>query len=60
MTRFKEKRRIDAAIGNRDVPELKWAQAYCRMRINLASRKDHLKTWQQQLSEVESAMKPQD
>ncbi len=60
MTRFKEGRRIDAAIKGRDPPELQWAHGYCRMRIQYAVRKDHRKTWENRLREVQAAMEQQE
>jgi hypothetical protein len=45
MSRFKELNRIQAAIKNVDRPELDWALSFCRLRLNLASRKDHTKHW---------------
>ena len=38
MTRFKELRRIEAAIEHRNQAELRWAADYCRMRIRIAPR----------------------
>ncbi len=47
MTRFKEKRRIDAAIDHGNKAELEWALSYCAMRIRLATTtmKHHEKHW---------------
>ena len=45
MTRFKELRRIEAAIKNRDKSELDWALSYCTMRLGLAADKQHIKYW---------------
>ncbi len=45
MTRFKELRRIQAAIKYRNESELRWAVEYCQMRLRLATRKDHAKYW---------------
>ncbi len=45
MTRFKEKRRIDRAIEHSDEPELRWALAYCEMRLRIAPMKHHEKHW---------------
>ena len=38
MTRFKELRRIEAAIENCDSKELIWARDYCAMRIKVANQ----------------------
>jgi hypothetical protein len=55
MTRFKEGRRIAAALKNRDARELDWAASYCRMRIEVATRKDHLKHWQALHRKIQAA-----
>jgi len=41
MTRFKELARIQAAIKHKDESELRWADWYCRMRQQVATRKYH-------------------
>jgi hypothetical protein len=46
MTRFKELKRIEAAIEHKNNADLQWALEYCRMRLSLAPRKDHQKHWQ--------------
>lgn len=56
MTRFKEKRRIDAAIKNGDFAELKWALGYCQMRLRLSTVAYHVKYWRKTLKNVESAI----
>ena len=56
MTRFKEKRRIDAAIKHRDFRELRWAQGYCAMRLAIARRADHEKDWRRLAKKVEAAL----
>ena len=45
MTRFKELARIQAAIKQRNEPELRWAVEYCQMRLRIATRKDHARYW---------------
>jgi hypothetical protein len=45
MSRFKELRRIEAAIKNAHKTDLVWADSYCTMRIRTAIRKDHEKYW---------------
>ena len=57
VTRFKEGRRIEAALKNSDASELEWAATYCRMRIGLATRKDHLKHWQALHRRVATALR---
>jgi hypothetical protein len=61
MSRFKELRRIQAALENSNRAELAWAAAYCAMRLSIATRKDHQKYWRnlqlkvaQHLSELSS------
>jgi hypothetical protein len=39
MTRFKELRRIERAIENRDRPDLEWAAQYCRLRLSVTRTK---------------------
>ena len=56
MTRFKEKRRIEAAIKNKDIRDLEWAQGYCAMRIRLATRADHEKHWRALATKVDAAV----
>jgi hypothetical protein len=56
MTRFKEKRRIDAAIKNGDLDELKWALQYCQMRLRLSSIAHHEKYWRKEIKIVEDAI----
>jgi hypothetical protein len=38
VTRFKELRRIEAAIEHKNNSELQWALAYCETRIKLAAK----------------------
>lgn len=45
VARFKEKRRIDAAIDHGNKTELEWASSYCAMRLRLARTKHHEKHW---------------
>ena len=56
MTRFKELRRIEAAVEHRNRPELQWAAAYCKMRLQIAIRKDHQKYWRDIEENVKQAM----
>jgi len=56
MTRFKEKRRIDAAILHRNRSELEWARSYCKMRLGIAPMKHHQKHWGKILKKVEAAL----
>jgi hypothetical protein len=45
MTHFKELQRIELAIEHRDQTELDWAISYCKMRLQIAGKKEHLKYW---------------
>lgn len=60
MTRFKEGRRIEAAVNSRNGDELKWALSYCRMRLSIAVRKDHRKHWLQLAEKVTRALRALD
>lgn len=56
MTRFKEKRRIEAAIQYSNPDELKWALEYCKMRLKLSPMAHHEKYWRKILENVENAI----
>jgi hypothetical protein len=56
MTRFKELQRINAAIENRNESELRWAEAYCRMRLQIAIKREHTKSWRDIQRKVQSAL----
>ncbi len=56
MTRFKELRRIQKAIQNKDIKELQWARSYCRMRLKIVALKQHEKTWKKRLEDVQAAL----
>jgi hypothetical protein len=56
MTRFKELSRIEAAIENKDEPELKWALSYCKMRISVAFNKRHVQAWRSREQAIEKAV----
>ena len=45
MTRFKEKKRIDAAIEHENKTELEWGLGYCQQRLAIAPLKSHQKHW---------------
>ena len=55
MTRFKESKRIEAAIRHGNKVELEWAKSYCSMRVQAAVRKDHKKYWREVLESVVNA-----
>ncbi len=56
MSRFKEGRRITVALDSRDRKELEWAECYCRARLSVAVRKDHIKHWQALLRKTSKAL----
>ena len=56
MTRFKELQRINAAIENRNESELRWAEAYCRMRLQIAIKREHTKSWRDMQRKIKSAL----
>jgi hypothetical protein len=56
MTRFKELSRIEAAIENRNVADLRWALGYCKMRLSIAARKEHMKHWKRVENKVIQAL----
>jgi hypothetical protein len=60
MTRFKELARIEAAIENGDLDELRWAAAYCTMRLSILSRKEHIAYWESVRRKVASAIKTEE
>ena len=55
MTRFKELRRIEAAIEHKTQTELQWAADYCRMRIRIAPTKRAAEHWRKLERRVISA-----
>jgi hypothetical protein len=56
MTRFKELKRIEAALEHKDRAALQWALGYCTMRIKIATRKEHVKEWREIESKVKAAL----
>jgi len=56
MSRFKELNRIDDAIKNANKAELEWADSYCRMRLQIATLKDHQKFWRNLQRDVSKAL----
>lgn len=57
MTRFKELRRIQAALEDTNESELRWAQSYCRMRVSIAARKEHTTYWRGMERKVADALR---
>jgi hypothetical protein len=56
MTRFKELRRIEAAIEHKNKSDLEWALGYCKIRLQTAPRKDHQQHWRKIEKEVRNAL----
>jgi hypothetical protein len=60
MTRFKELRRIEAAILHRNEAELRWALEYCEMRVKIASQVATMKRqgpyWRRMEKQVRAAL----
>ena len=56
MTKFKELRRIKAAITHGNIAELQWALRYCEMRVAVATMKEHAKFWTKRGAEVRAAL----
>ena len=54
MTRFKELRRIEAAIEHDNKEEINWSLAYCKTRLQHAKLKQHIKHWQQLIDKLSS------
>ncbi len=56
MIRFKELKRIEAAVDHRNKNELEWSLAYCRSRLSIAPLKQHKKHWEKLISELENTL----
>jgi len=56
MTRFKELARIEAAIKQGNDADLRWALDYCKMRLSIATRREHLMHWKQVEKDVTQAL----
>jgi len=54
VTRSKELRRIERAITDRDVPELRWALAECELRQRHS--KEHSDRWYQIEKRIRAAL----
>jgi hypothetical protein len=57
MTRFKELRRIQAAIQHRNESELRWADDYCRMQVKTAILNKHKSYWKGIQRDVDRALR---
>jgi hypothetical protein len=56
MTRFKELRRIEAAIEHRNEAELRWALGCCQMRLRILTMKRHEKEWRRLEKEIRTIL----
>lgn len=56
MTRFKELRRIEAAIEHKSLCELEWALGYCASRQKIAPDKRAQETWRRRAERVKVAL----
>ncbi len=56
MTRFNELKRIERAIKNSDKEELEWSLHYAKMRISIATTKEHIKYWRKVSNKVSNAL----
>jgi len=57
MTRFKELKRIQAAIQHRTESELRWADEYCQMRVRTAILNKHKSYWKGIQRDVDRALR---
>ena len=55
MTRFKELRRIEAAILHKNQSELEWAESFCKHRLSTAQMKSHEKYYRKLLGKLDAA-----
>jgi len=56
MTRFKELRRVEAAIEHKNEAELRWSLWYAQMRARIAPNKRHEKYWQDMKCKIQAAL----
>jgi hypothetical protein len=56
MTRFKELARIERAMRDGHAADLRWAQSYCRSRIEIATDKRSAKYWSELSAKVQEAL----
>lgn len=54
MTRFKELKRIESAIENKDEKEILWAIAYCKSRLSITKLKSQVKYWKNMINQLEN------
>lgn len=57
MTRFKELKRIQAAIQHKATSELRWADEYCGMRVRTAILNKHKSYWKRIQRDVDRALR---
>jgi hypothetical protein len=56
VTRFKELRRIEAAIEYRHIVELRWALDYCEMRLRIARLQTHRSHWRKLAQQIRATL----
>ena len=56
MTRFKESKRIEAAIKHKNNSDLLWAQKYCQSRLSTSTMKEHKKHWNKLINTIENVL----
>ncbi len=56
MTRYKELRRRERAVAEKNKGELDWALSWCEMRLAMATTKHGEKTWMRLIKRVRSAL----
>ena len=56
MTRFKELKRIEAAIKYKNNDELLWSLDYCESRLSLAKLKEHKKHWSKLIKDIKNVL----
>lgn len=56
VTRYKELRRLEKAVEDKNENELKWASAWCHQRLSMATMKHHQKHWLKLKKKVDAAI----
>jgi hypothetical protein len=57
VTRFKELRRIEAALVHKSEVELQWARSFCQSRLAFSKDKRGASRWGERLKKVEAALR---
>jgi hypothetical protein len=56
VTRFKESKRIEAAIRFKSIVELQWSKRFCEHRLTLPNLPKHAESHWRRVTRVESAL----